>query len=105
MSRKYLLLVVVTAAVLLFFWVYFPALSRYREIMMQEDAILTELEDLNQKIDDLMRERDLMRNDVAHLTKVIREELGLVKPGEVVYKVVVEAPESQAGVAETLPGP
>ena len=105
MRRKYLLLFIITAVILLFFWIYFPTLSHYRELKMQEEAIIAELEDLNRKIEDFVRERELLRNDMAHLTKVIREELGLVKPGEIVYKIIVEEASSQAEISETLPGP
>ena len=73
-----------------FFWVYFPALSHYRDLKLDEERISKELTDLDSKIQVLQEERDLLKNDVAYLEKVIREELGLVKPGEIVYKFVPE---------------
>lgn len=94
MKKSFILLWVGVAALLIFFWVYFPGVSRYRDLKIQEEALQDEVEDLNTKIKALTDERNLLKNDVTYLEKVIREELGLVKPGEIVYKFVNEpAPE------------
>ena len=49
-----------------------------------------ELKDLEGKIKKLREEKNLLQNDMTYLEKVIREELGFVKPGEMVYKLVPE---------------
>ena len=87
------------AAFLVFCWVYLPTLSRYRELKMQEEEIEREIGALEGKIEDLQEERDLLKTDKEYLERVIRDELGLAKPGEVVYKFVTE----ESPVATTPP--
>ncbi len=75
-----------------FFWIYFPTLTRYRDLKLEEDNLGKDLTGLEFKIDDLREEKDLLMSDREYIEKVIREELGLVKPGETVYKFVEDEP-------------
>ena len=68
--------------------IYLPPLSRYQELKSEEERITKELAELSGKIEKLEKERELLQNDVRYLEKVIRKEMGLVRPGEVVYRVV-----------------
>jgi len=83
-------LLIGTAVLLALIWFYFPTLSKYRDLKLEEERISKELADLDVKVKALEEERHLLKNDVEYLEKVIRQELGLVKPGEVVYKFVEE---------------
>ena len=106
MRKSYLLVWLGTVLLVGFFWIYFPTLSRYRDLKIQEEKITHELKDLTTKINSLKEERALLKNDVEYLEKVIRKELGLVKPGEMVYKFVEEEPKKETPVpppAEALP--
>lgn len=89
-GKPYLFIWIAFAVLLAFFWIYFPTLSRYRELKMEEDRMAKELFELDSKIKALQEERDLLQNDLEYLEKVIRKELGLVKPGEMVYKFVTD---------------
>ena len=73
---------------LVLFFLYFPTLSKYLELKRHEEKLNLEMTDLKSKIEELKKEADLIKNDPAHFEQVVREELGLVKPGEVVYKIV-----------------
>jgi len=73
---------------LIFFWIYFPSWSRYRELKIEEEHLKTRLDEVNLKIESLTEEKDLLKNDLEYLERVIRDELGLVKPGELVYQFV-----------------
>ena len=84
------------ALLLVFSWVYLPTLTRYRDLKLQEDEIERQVRQLEGKIADLREERDLLKNDKEYLEKVIRDQLGLVKPGETVYKFVPEEPPPPA---------
>ena len=88
MRRAFLNLWIAIAAIIIFFWLYFPTLSHYRDLKIHEDQVAKQLTDFESKIQDLNEERNLLKNDKAYLEKTIRDELGLVKPGEVVYKFV-----------------
>ena len=90
MRKSYLLIWAGIASLIIFFWLYFPTLSRYQDLKIEEDRITRQLKELDAKIKDLEEERHLLKNDMEYLEKVIRKELGLVKPGEIVYKLVPE---------------
>ncbi len=72
------------------FLLFFPVLSKYLELKRSEEKISTELRDIEKKIQDLQKESCLIRHDAQHLEQVMRDELKLVKPGEVVYKLIPE---------------
>ena len=86
MSRTLLVFVIVAGGLLLFAWIFLPPLSRYRDLKQEEERLSVELAQIEKKIAKLEEERDLLQDDLSYIEKVIREELGLVKPGEIVYK-------------------
>jgi cell division protein FtsB len=102
MRKPLLFLLIALIALLAFFWIYFPAISRYRELKIQEEKITRDISDLDQRIEGLLEERRLLQSDLNYLEKVIREELGLVKPGEIIYKMI---PETAKKPGETAPVP
>ena len=92
MKKPYLILGVIVGILILFFWGYFPGISKYRDLKVQEEGLDRELAGLDAKIQDLNTEKSQLTEDPEYLEKIIRDELGLVKPGEIVYKFVDEAP-------------
>lgn len=91
MRKPFVFLLLFLIALGVFFWIYFPALSRYRELKTQEEKLTHDIADLDGRIETLLEERKLLKNDLNYLEKVIREEMGLVKPGEIIYKMIPEA--------------
>jgi len=96
-NRPFLFFWIIFGLLSLFYFVYLPVLTRYRDIKMEEERMVLEIDDLNRKILALAEEKNLLQNDIEYLEKVIRDELGLVKPGETVYKFVTEQPETNPG--------
>ena len=96
-DRLFWLVVVVAGIFLLFF----PALSKYLELKRSEEKISRELRDIEIKIQELEKESYLIRHDAQHLEQVMRDELRLVKPGEVVYKLIPE--EADASKTKSPP--
>lgn len=90
MRKKFLIFTAVLAVIALAAWVYLPVLTRYREMKIQEDEIARKIQKLDQQIRDLQEERELLKNDLTYIEKVIRDEMGLAKPGETIYKFVTE---------------
>lgn len=88
MKNKAILFAIVTVVILALGWLYFPVLTRYRNLKTEEEGIEAKIQDLDQKIEKLRVEKKLLETDPKYLEKVVRDELGLVKPGEVVYKFV-----------------
>ena len=102
MRKQFTFLWIAIGVIFFIFWFYFPTLTRYQDLKEEEERISKELAELDIKITQLTEERDLLKNDVAYLEKVIRQELGLVKPGEIVYKFVAEEVPSEP-IQETTP--
>ena len=90
MKRPVFQLIIAIVVIVLALWIYLPVLTKYRELKIQEEQMDRQITDLDTKIKALQEEKDLLKNDVRYLEKVIRDELGLVKPGETVYKFVSE---------------
>lgn len=104
MNRTLLVLVLIVSALLIFAWVFLPPLSRYRDLKQEEERLTLELSQIEKKITTLEEERDLLQDDLSYIEKVIREELGLVKPGEIVYKFLPKKPTPPlVTIAEQLP--
>ena len=99
MKRRFTVLWIIVGVLILFAFLYLPGLSRYQELRQEEERLSKELADLNQKILKLNEEKQLLQKDQAYLEKVIREELGLVRPGEMVYKLVHEEKSKPAAAS------
>ncbi len=74
----------------LFLYFYLPRYASYSTLKDEElslDKKIKFLEDENKK---LKEEIGRINSDVKYMEKLLREKMGLVKPGEVVYKIVEE---------------
>lgn len=99
--------------VLIFFGVFFvlvliylPGFSRYRELKRKELEIAKEMERLRDSTLRLSEEEKLLEGDKEYLEAVVRENLGRVREGEVVYRVLRQedgkAPREMDEKQETL---
>jgi len=87
---RHLKLVWILVLVIVLSAVYLPGFSKYLKLKRKETTLTQEMYRLESEIKRLREEEHLLRTDVTRLEEVVREELGLVKPGEVIYKVVEE---------------
>ena len=92
-NKELLLFLLVIGVTAVFIYVYLPGYSKYHELKAKEDRLLYEIEALAEQNAGINREITLLKTDVEYLEKVMRNEMGLVKPGEVVYKIVEEEPQ------------
>lgn len=90
LKRLFYFIAIAVAVLLVLYWVYFPSISRYRELKLEEEKLTKRIEEIDAQIKSLSTERNLLQTDVAYLEKVIREELGFVKPGEIVYELITK---------------
>ncbi len=81
MKKPFIFLWGAAGAAVLFSWIYLPAISRYQDLKTRQEGIEIQTKNLQAKLKDIREERDLLKNDSGYLEKVIREDLGLVKPG------------------------
>ena len=70
--------------------IYLPGLSKYLKLKRKDTDLEREVKRLENEIARIQEEEHLLKTDLTRLEEVVREELGLVKPGEIVYKVVEE---------------
>ena len=90
MLKNALWLFVAATIILIFF---LPSYSRMQDLRVRNDQYRQQIQDLKQKNKDLAREMQLLEKDPVYLEKVARERMGLVREGEVIYKIVpVKAP-------------
>ena len=94
LKKLFAVLGIVLVIVLILCWIYLPSVTRYRELKAEKDQLSQKLQEIDAQIKILADERHLLQTDVAYLEKVIREELGFVKPGEIVYELVTKQPPS-----------
>ena len=85
--------------------VYLPGFTKYLKLKRRETELSSEIDRLNSAIKKLRQEERLLKTDVSRLEQVMREELGLVKPGEIVVKVVEEEIPENNPSSETKPNP
>ena len=90
MKKFFAVLASALAVILVLCWIYLPSITRYRELKSEEERLSQKIREIDQKIKVLADERNLLQTDVAYLEKVIREELGFVKPGEIVYELITK---------------
>jgi len=90
LKKFFIALAGASAIILLLCWIYLPSITRYRELKSEADRLNQKIQEIDSQIKNLADERHLLQTDVAYLEKVIREELGFVKPGEIVYELVTK---------------
>ncbi len=103
MKKPFFALWILTLILFIFSWVYLPGISKYRDLKIKQDQLDEDFRSMEEKVKAIREERDLLKNDVQYLEKVIRDELGLVKPGEVVYKFVTEPPKKPVPALPAAP--
>ncbi len=103
LKKFFVLLAIILAVVLVLCWIYLPSITRYRELKGEEERLNKRIEEIDAQIKTLADERHLLQTDVAYLEKVIREELGFVKPGEIVYELVTKKNPSTPSAASLEP--
>ena len=83
---------------------YLPSLSKYHDLKQQQEELDKQIKKYTRDVRTTREERALLKNDPEYLEKVIRDEMGLVKPGEIVYKFVQD-PAEKTAEPETSPSP
>ncbi|OGX11129.1 MAG: hypothetical protein A2351_03215 [Omnitrophica bacterium RIFOXYB12_FULL_50_7] len=106
LKRFFVALAIALAVILILCWIYLPSITRYRELKSEEERLNQKIQEIDAQIKTLADERHLLQTDVAYLEKVIREELGFVKSGEIVYELVTKKnpsnpPPASSGTSAT----
>ena len=67
--------------------VFLPSYSKMQDLKQKNLEYKRQFEQLQQKSAELKQEKQLLENDPVYLEKVAREKMGIVREGEVVYKI------------------
>lgn len=102
LKKSFVGLAIALAIVLILCWIYLPSITRYRELKSEEERLSQRIQEIDAQIKTLADERHLLQTDVAYLEKVIREELGFVKPGEIVYELITK--KNPSNPSRAVPG-
>ena len=78
-------LFVITTIVFIFF---LPSYTKLQDLKERNADFAKEIQALKKENTQLAEEKRLLEQDPVYLEKVAREKMGLVKEGEVVYKIV-----------------
>ncbi len=97
MGRHIYTLLLFAAVVVFLAVIYLPSYQKFQELKREDEKIAETIDQLQQENDQLREEARLLQTDIKYLEKVLREELGMVKPGEVVYKFVREDKKKALG--------
>ena len=102
LKKFFVVLALALVVILILCWIYLPSITRYRELKSEEDHLNQKIQEIDSQIKVLADERHLLQTDVAYLEKVIREELGFVKPGEIIYELVTKKSPSNPPRASSV---
>jgi cell division protein FtsB len=97
MIKNVLFLFVVLAAV---FVVYLPSYMQMQDLRNRNLTFEKRITDLEAETLKMAEERDRLKNDPEYFERVARERMGLIKDGEVVYKVLPPGVKKTAPVEE-----
>ena len=67
--------------------IYFPTFSKKQQLIEKNKEYEHQLLQLKQENKNLLVEKNRLENDPVYLEKVAREKMGLIKDGEVIYRI------------------
>lgn len=76
----------IVAAILAAGYFFWPEFVKLEDLRREEKKLGTRLEVEERKNQLLRHEEEELQNNPDYVEKVAREKLGLIKPGEVIYK-------------------
>ena len=88
-----------TKAVWLFFiafivlLIFLPGYSKLQELKQKNSELETKIEETRDENVQLREEKKKLEEDIVYLEKVAREKMGLVRDGEIIYRLVPEEEE------------
>lgn len=87
MGKKKVIILAVSGLVLLGF-IFIPGYLKIKRLARQNRELEMQIEEIKQVNKRLGEEQERMKNDPLYLESIAREKLGVVKKGEVVFKVL-----------------
>ena len=70
--------------------VFIPSFSKMQDLRARNDQLQAQIELLKVQNADLTEEKRMLEDDPVYFERVAREKMGIVKEGEVVYRLIPE---------------
>ena len=86
-NKTFLLSLLVAVSVIWFSFIDVYSLKTRWELRSQKNDLIAKTAELNQKSAEISEKMKQLENNPALLEKIAREEYGMRKPGEIVYKI------------------
>ena len=86
MKRLLLRVALVLALTSVAIYAFAKEFSEYHALYIENERIKSKTGELNNANDDLHKKIECLKNDKLYIEKVVREQLGMIKQGEKVYK-------------------
>ena len=87
MLRKAIWLFLISLAVLI---IFLPGYSKLQELKQKNRELEARIKATEQESIRLKEEKQRLEEDIVYLEEVARERMGLVREGEIIYKIVPE---------------
>ena len=85
--KKISLIIIVILFAVLAIYVFTPCIIEQRKLNKQITGLKNEIKKVRESNEKLTKEIISLKNDPLYIEKLARKELGLIKPGEVIYKL------------------
>jgi cell division protein FtsB len=70
--------------------IFLPGYSRLQELRQKNKELEAKIEAVQQENSALRHERERLEKDIVYLERVAREKMGLIREGEIIYKIIPE---------------
>ncbi|MFH1905430.1 MAG: septum formation initiator family protein [bacterium] len=85
--KKVLLSIIIILSAVLAIYVFTPCIIEQRKLNKQIANLENEIERVRESNKKLAKEISALKNDSLYIEKLARKELGLIRSGEVIYKL------------------
>jgi len=72
--------------------IYLPGLIQFQELRSKRDELRSEIKKLKTENATLIKEKNLLEQDIDYVERVARRKMGVVRKGEIPYKFITEEP-------------
>ena len=86
MLKKIIRSSIILALIIFTTFIFSKETTHLNHLRKENDIILKRIEKLNNENEDYKEKIDSMENDKRYLEKIVRDELGMIKKGEKIYR-------------------
>ena len=86
MIRRFLKFVIITSVITLVIYMFSKEFFKLYVLYKENEDIKRNIEDLKKENQDLQKQISILTSDTAYLQKIAREELGMIKESEKIFK-------------------